>query len=80
VSKIQKLLEQMKNHQQDWTIADVLRICNHFGVHVRDGKGSHVYLTFANKASLSLPAKRPIKPVYIIQFLDLLESSEGENQ
>jgi hypothetical protein len=78
VSKIQKLLEQMKNNQQDWTIADLERLCNHFGVEVRAGKGSHVYLTFPSKATLSIPAKRPIKAVYIISFLALLETQSEQ--
>jgi hypothetical protein len=73
MSRIQKLLEQMKNNEQDWTIADLERLCNHFGVEVLTGKSSHIYLTFPSKATPNIPAKRPIKAVYITSFLSLLE-------
>jgi hypothetical protein len=63
----------MQNNPQDWTLQDLERLCVHFGVLIRTGKGSHVYLTFPSKATLSIPAKRPIKAVYVVQFLALLE-------
>ena len=70
----------MRNNQQDWTLADLERIANHFEIQLRSGKGSHVYFTFPNNLSLSVPAKRPIKAIYIIQFLELLDALQNEQE
>lgn len=65
VSKIDKLLEKMRDNSSDWVMSDLARVAAHFDVDVRQGKGSHVYFTFANGSTLSVPAKRPIKAFYV---------------
>jgi hypothetical protein len=72
MSKIEKLLEKMRNNPSDWTISDLERLANHYQIEIRQGKGSHVYFSFATGISLSVPAKRPIKAIYIITFLSAL--------
>jgi hypothetical protein len=69
VSKIAKLLEKMRNNPSDWVLSDLERIASHFNIIVRQGKGSHVYFSFLHGATLSVPAKRPIKAIYTA-FLD----------
>ena len=70
----------MRNNQQDWTLADLKRLTNHFEIQLRQGKGSHIYLTFPNNSTLSVPVKRPIKAIYIIQFLELLDALQNEQE
>lgn len=72
MSKIEKLLEKMRNNPSDWTIPDLERLAKHYEVQIRQGKGSHVYFSFPNGISLSVPAKRPIKAIYIVTFLNAL--------
>jgi hypothetical protein len=74
MSKIEKLLEKMQNNPSDWTISDLERLAEHYQVQIRQGKGSHVYFTFPNGISLSVPAKRPVKAIYINTFLNALNS------
>lgn len=83
MSKIDKLLEKMRDNSSDWVISDLERVAAHFDVDVRQGKGSHVYFTFANGLTLSVPAKRPIKAFYVKAFLEALEvptEEDGEVQ
>jgi hypothetical protein len=63
----------MRNNPSDWVLSDLERIASHFNIVVRQGKGSHVYFSFLHGATLSVPAKRPIKAIYVLEFLALLE-------
>ena len=62
------LLERIKrNPVGDWTIRDVEAACREYGLLFRPGKGtSHCHLKHpAAREILTIPARRPIKPVYI---------------
>lgn len=77
-----KLLARMKNNPRgDWRISDVETLANRYGFLVNrpKGGGSHVTLRHDSGTSLSIPARRPIKPVYIRQLVRLIESLE-ENE
>lgn len=79
MSKADKLLEKMRNNPINWQIADLEGIAKRFGVVVRQGKGSHV--SFAHPVwveILTVPAHRPIKPVYIKKFISLIEVLKEE--
>ncbi len=77
MSKIEKILEKMRNNPQDWRVEDVERIACHFGFAKRTTSGSHV--TFSHQKLvhiLTIPARRPIKPVYIKKLLKLIDEIE----
>ncbi len=77
-----KLLARMKNNPRgDWRISDVETLANRYGFFVNrpKGGGSHVTLRHDSGTRLSIPARRPIKPVYIRQLVRLIESLE-ENE
>ncbi len=77
-----KLLARMKNNPRgDWRISDVETLANRYGFLVSrpKGGGSHVTLRHDSGTRLSIPARRPIKPVYIRQLVRLIESLE-ENE
>lgn len=49
-----------------WTIDNLKTVADQHGVRYREGKGSHCVFGFPSGAVLSVPAKRPIKPIYIL--------------
>lgn len=54
-------------------------IANRFDIQVRNGKGSHVCFTHTKWIDiLTIPAHRPIKPIYVKKFLSLIASLEAE--
>jgi hypothetical protein len=76
MSKADKLLHQMRqNPAGDWTIGDVERLCKAMGWACLPWKVS----VPGNEAILTIPAKRPIKPVYIRKLLELAkDAGDGE--
>jgi len=72
----EKFLEQMRaNPRGDWRIEDVVALCAALGAACTPPrKGSHYKVKHDSQAEiLTIPARRPIKPVYIrdlVIFLD----------
>jgi predicted RNA binding protein YcfA (HicA-like mRNA interferase family) len=71
------LLERMRANPRDWRIEDVIRACRAAGATCTPPrKGSHYKVKHETaSAILTIPAHRPIKPVYIrelVRFLDAL--------
>lgn len=73
-----KRLDQMRrNPQNDWTIRDVEIVCTEFGVACRPPRsgGSHYKISHAMvEEILTLPFKRPIKPVYIRKLVAMIDT------
>lgn len=73
-----KRLDQMRrNPQGDWTIKDVESVCAEFGIACippRSG-GSHYKIAHPSiDEILTLPFKRPIKPVYIRKLVAMIDT------
>lgn len=69
----------MRNNPRDWRIEQLEAIALGYGVNVRKSGGSHVVFDHPSWVELlCVPARRPIKPIYVIKFLDLIESLEEE--
>ena len=70
------VLERMRrNPAGDWRIQDVETVCREHGLLFRAGKGtSHCHAKHpAAREILTIPARRPIKPVYIrklVRYID----------
>ena len=74
MSRAAKSLEAMRANPRDWRIEDIEAVARAFGCNVRKSGGSHVYLTHEGTAvALSVPARRPIKPVYVKAFVALID-------
>jgi predicted RNA binding protein YcfA (HicA-like mRNA interferase family) len=74
MTQADKKLEKMRNNSKDWQIADLEVIASRFGITVRQGKGSH--MSFSHKKCveiLTIPAHRPVKPIYVKKFLSLID-------
>ena len=74
MSKAQKLLDSMESNPLDWRIEQVEMVAKAFGLTVHRPGGSHHIVRHANGSKVSVPAHRPIKPIYIRQFLLLLDA------
>ena len=74
------LLERMRrNLAGDWHIRDVEALCREYGLLFRAGKGtshSHVKHPSAREI-LTIPARPPIKPVYIRNLVRYIEAHGG---
>ena len=74
MTKAEKLLEKMRRNPRDWRIEDLESLAARHGLEVRKPGGSHaVFFHKATGQPLSVPARRPIKPVYVTAFIALLD-------
>jgi predicted RNA binding protein YcfA (HicA-like mRNA interferase family) len=80
--KASKLLYRMRqNPAGDWTIEDIKRLCEGLGWQCLppSGGGSHWKVKAPDQdAILTVPAKRPIKPIYIRKLLAMMERENDE--
>jgi hypothetical protein len=82
MARSDKLLAAMRrNPRADGRIEQLKAIADRYGVAHRQPGTSHVTFRPPHGEKLTLPAQRPIKPVYIRKFLALigtLETADGE--
>lgn len=78
MSKGKKLLERMRaNPRNDWTIKQIITVSRTIdGMSVISPKrGSHYTVTHPSRPEiLTIPAHKPIKPYYVIQFVSMIDS------
>jgi len=80
VSKIDKKLKSMKaNPKDDWQISDLKSIAKQYSITYRQPGTSHVTFSFSDGLCLTVPAHKPIKPIYIKRFIECVESLNEEN-
>ena len=73
-----KTLQKMRRNQTGWRIDQLQSVAAENGVGWRTPGhgGSHVIFSASGvREIVSVPAKRPIKPVYIEQFLTLIDNA-----
>jgi hypothetical protein len=70
-----KLLEAMRRNPRDWQIAQLQTLARQHGVDWRHDKSSHCIFIRDDGRTLPVPAHRPIKPVYVRKFLDLIDGA-----
>ena len=76
-----KLLTRMKNNPRgDWKISHVETLVKRYGFRISrpKGGGSHITLHHDKTKKLTIPARRPIKPVYIRQLVQIIENLEED--
>lgn len=80
MTKKAKLLQQMQNNPRaDWTIEQLKTLAAQYGLRWRQPGTSHVTFAASDGTMLTVPSHKPIKPVYIRQFL-LLVTEHGALQ
>lgn len=77
MSTADKLLEKMRQNPRDWRIENLITVAGKYGVEIRNHGGSHHIFSFPGvELAVSVPAHRPIKPVYVKQFIALLDQAQ----
>ena len=75
---MEKLPEQLRRNPKNWHIEDLQAVADHFGIAWRHQGASHVTFRHPNATKVTIPARRPIKPVYVRQFLALVDQISRE--
>jgi hypothetical protein len=77
--KAAKLLERMRANPRDWRIEDIGTVCESFGIDFTPPrKGSHFKVKHAIMSEiLTIPAHRPIKPVYVRELVKFIDAVLG---
>lgn len=78
MGKAEKLLERMRANPLDWRIDQLKTVAEAYGIDYRQPGTSHVTFRHPNGDKLTVPAHRPIKPVYIKKFVRLVSKGIGE--
>lgn len=82
---MKRRIEQMRsNPAGDWKIADIEAVCKEYGVRCTPPSGgSHYKVSHpASRDILTIPSRRPIKPVYIrklVRFIDLISGRANDD-
>jgi len=78
-----KRLDKMRrNPRGDWSIADVKAVCREFDVTCESARSGSSHYKISHdlvEEILTIPFKRPIKPVYIrklVAFIDAVRNTE----
>jgi hypothetical protein len=69
-----------RNPAGDWGISDIEIVCQRYGLNCNPprGGGSHYAVSHPKMLEkLTVPARRPIKPVYIRQLVAYIERAVG---
>jgi len=70
-----KLLAAMRRSALDWQIADLQAVARQHSIDWRHHKSSHCVFVREDGRTLSVPAHRPIKPIYIRKFVELIDGA-----
>ena len=68
-----KLLLAMRLNPLDWQLAQLQTVARQNAVDWRHEKSSHCVFIRADGKTLPVPARRPIKPIYVKKFVDLID-------
>lgn len=79
MSQAEKLLARMRRNPRDWTIDDLKVLARRHGLDWRQPGTSHVTFSFPGMEPLTVPAHKPIKPVYVTRFLGLIDAIGREH-
>jgi hypothetical protein len=80
MSKSAKLINAMRNNPAgDWSIEDIKRVCGQIGWRcLPPSGGSHWKIVIPGReAILTIPARRPIKPIYVRQLVAMIDEVTG---
>lgn len=69
-----RLVKMRQNPKADWHIDDMKSVARAKGIEWRQPGTSHVTFRRADGAKLTVPARKPIKPVYVKMFVDFAEN------
>ena len=70
-----KLLIAMRRNPLDWALSQLQTVAKQHDIDWRHDGGSHCVFVRHDGKTLSVPARRPIKPIYIKKFVDLVDGA-----
>jgi hypothetical protein len=70
-----KLLVAMRRNPLDWQITQLQSVARQHGIEWRHDSGSHCVFIRADGRTLPVPANRPIKPIYVKKFVELIDGA-----
>lgn len=73
MTRIDKLLTKMGGNPQGWRIEDLKSIARRLNIDWHHEGSSHVIFQHPDGEHLSVPAAKPVKPIYVKKFLALIE-------
>lgn len=75
-----KILGSMRNNPRGWRIEDLKVVANHNGIDHDQPGTSHVTFRHPKAGRLTVPADRPIQPVYVRRFVRLVDDVRKEEE
>jgi hypothetical protein len=66
-----------RNPRADWTIRDVISVCAKHGLACEPPRGGGSHYKISHPLStliLTVPSRRPIKPIYIRKLVEMIDS------
>ena len=80
MSQFDKLLQRIKSLDKNMRFEEVAKVLKHFGYDMRGPSGGSSHKTFRKdgKPPITIPQHDPIKPAYIEELKNLIESEEGD--
>lgn len=79
MTKADKRLARMRANPRDWTISDLMVLAKRHGIDWRQPGTSHVTFSYPECVPLTVPVRRPMKPVYVTRFVALVDSIGDKN-
>ncbi|WP_129127589.1 type II toxin-antitoxin system HicA family toxin [Geomonas oryzae] len=74
----EKQLERMRHNPRDWRIETLVAVATRYGVEIRNHGGSHHVFSFPGiELAVTIPAHRPIKPIYVRQLVALIDQARS---
>lgn len=78
--KADKIIERMRNNPRDWSIDNLKTLASRNGVDWRQPGTSHVTFSYPGLVPLTVPSHKPIKPIYVKRFLELIDRIGDTNE
>ncbi len=69
MSRADKILHKMRENPRDWRIDALKTVALAYGIAWRQKGTNHVVFIRTDGRTLPVPARRPIKPIYIKKFV-----------
>ena len=70
-----KLVLAMRRNPLDWQISQIQTVARQNGIDWRQDGTSHCVFVRADGKTLSVPSHRPIKPIYVKKFVELVDGA-----
>lgn len=68
-----KLLDAMQLNPLDWRLEQLQTVARQYGIDWRHESSSHCVFVRDDGKTLPVPARRPIKPIYVKKFVVLVK-------